>query len=83
MITSGNGAITLTNVDSAGNTTSYGATLDNAGGTGGITINGTSGDHSQFNNNSTSTNLDLNTHGAVTLNYVDANNAQIGIKFPP
>jgi hypothetical protein len=83
LISSGIGGITLTNVDAYQNInpTWYGATLDNILGTGGITINGTYSDHSQFNNNN-SINVDLRTNGAVTLNYVDANNSSTGIKFP-
>ena len=69
-------------MDAKDNQDAFGATLDNYPGTGTITINGLSvSDKNQFTGNETY-NLVVSTNGAVTINYVDASNAQRGIYFP-
>ena len=81
-IPTGTGGITLTNVDAKDNQDAFGATLDNYPGTGTITINGLSvSDKNQFTGNE-NYNLVVSTKGSVTINYVDASNAQRGIYFP-
>ena len=59
-----------------------GRLLDNlAGGTGGITVAGATTDFNRFYQNDT-IGLDILTAGAVTLNYVDAGENPVGIRFP-
>lgn len=75
------GAITLTNIECQNNDGTFGAELDNHLGSGGITINGLTSDWAQFDDN-IGTNLILNTTGALTLKYVNADGATRALDIP-
>lgn len=72
------GAITLTSVSAYGNSTAYGAYLDNSLGTSGVTIKGLSTVYNNFSTNgdtlgSNDDGLHIATKGSINLNYLYVN----------